>query len=257
MILPRVRRHRPDEREPARGRPRPRREPWQTFRRVTLPQSKQAILAGLVIVSLPMFGDYYTNDLLGSPKTSMFGNLIDKTITQQGQGPRAGSLVLILMVILLIPMVYYLRSTRRGRAREQRERRRPRAAERRPAEGTERRLRRLDPQPVAPAAVPAGSRGRTSRGRSCRSLIAIAFSFNDGRSRSVWQGFSMRWWTGDPNDSLFHDPALRQRDRPEPAAVVHHDARSRCRSARCSRSRSTAGTAGRRARRTSSCSSRS
>ncbi len=41
-------------------------------------------------------------------------------------------------------------------------------------------------------------------------LIAIAFSFNAGRSRSVWQGFSMRWWTGDPNDALFHDPALRQ-----------------------------------------------
>ncbi|HTG47215.1 MAG TPA: ABC transporter permease [Actinomycetota bacterium] len=41
-------------------------------------------------------------------------------------------------------------------------------------------------------------------------LIAILFSFNAGRSRSVWQGFSMRWWTGDPNDALFHDPALRQ-----------------------------------------------
>ena len=24
-------------------------------------------------------------------------------------------------------------------------------------------------------------------------IIAIAFSFNDGRSRSVWQGFSTRW----------------------------------------------------------------
>lgn len=41
-------------------------------------------------------------------------------------------------------------------------------------------------------------------------LIAIAFSFNNGRSRSTWQGFSLRWWTGDPNDALFHDPALRQ-----------------------------------------------
>ena len=40
-------------------------------------------------------------------------------------------------------------------------------------------------------------------------LIAIAFSFNDGRSRSVWQGFSFRWWWGDPLNSLFHDPALR------------------------------------------------
>ena len=48
----------------------------QTFWRVTLPLSRPAILAGIVIVTLPMFGDYYTNDLLGSTKTSMFGNLI-------------------------------------------------------------------------------------------------------------------------------------------------------------------------------------
>jgi spermidine/putrescine transport system permease protein len=38
-------------------------------------------------------------------------------------------------------------------------------------------------------------------------VIAILFSFNNGRSRSVWQGFSMRWWWGDPNLSIFHDSA--------------------------------------------------
>jgi spermidine/putrescine transport system permease protein len=37
-------------------------------------------------------------------------------------------------------------------------------------------------------------------------VIAMAFSFNDGRSRSVWQGFSIRWWWGDPSLSIFHDP---------------------------------------------------
>lgn len=40
-------------------------------------------------------------------------------------------------------------------------------------------------------------------------LIAILFSFNDGRSRSAWQGFSLRWWTGDPDLSVLHDPSLR------------------------------------------------
>jgi len=40
-------------------------------------------------------------------------------------------------------------------------------------------------------------------------LIAIVFSFNAGRSRSAWQGFSLRWWNGDPFDSLFRDEALR------------------------------------------------
>jgi spermidine/putrescine transport system permease protein len=88
--------------------------PIQTFWRVTLPLSKQAILAGMVIVSLPMFGDYYTNDLLGSTKTSMYGNLIDTTINNPGQGPQAGALVIILIVLLMIPMGYYLRTTRKA-----------------------------------------------------------------------------------------------------------------------------------------------
>jgi ABC-type spermidine/putrescine transport system permease subunit I len=88
--------------------------PPRTFLRVTLPLSKQAILAGLVIVSLPMFGDYYTNDLLGSTNTSMYGNLIDTAINNPGQGPQAGSLVLILVVLLALPIAYYLRTTKRA-----------------------------------------------------------------------------------------------------------------------------------------------
>ena len=41
-------------------------------------------------------------------------------------------------------------------------------------------------------------------------VIAVIFSFNDGRSRILWQGFSLRWWTQDPTDSLLHDPAMVQ-----------------------------------------------
>jgi ABC-type spermidine/putrescine transport system permease subunit I len=88
--------------------------PFQTFRRVTLPLSKPAILAGLVIVSLPMFGDYYTNNLLGATTTSMYGNLLDAAVGQAGQGPEAGSLVLILVVLVMLPMLYYLRATKRA-----------------------------------------------------------------------------------------------------------------------------------------------
>jgi spermidine/putrescine transport system permease protein len=40
-------------------------------------------------------------------------------------------------------------------------------------------------------------------------LVAIQFSFNNGRSRSTWQGFSMRWYWGDPVRSVWHDPSLR------------------------------------------------
>jgi spermidine/putrescine transport system permease protein len=38
--------------------------------------------------------------------------------------------------------------------------------------------------------------------------LAILFSFNNGRSQSVWQGFSWRWYFADPVNSVLHDPAL-------------------------------------------------
>jgi len=91
--------------------------PARTFLRVTLPLSKQAILAGLVIVALPMFGDYYTNDLLGSDATSTLGNMVDNAIVQAGQQPAAGGLAIVLMVLVLIPMLYYMRETRRAISR--------------------------------------------------------------------------------------------------------------------------------------------
>lgn len=39
-------------------------------------------------------------------------------------------------------------------------------------------------------------------------LIAVMFSFNDGRSRTNWQGFSFRWYWGDQTRSVWHDAAL-------------------------------------------------
>ena len=91
--------------------------PARTFLRVTLPLSRPGILAALVIVSLPMFGDYYTQNLLsGSPRTTMIGNVIDDAVGSTGQGPKAAVFVIILMVLVLIPMLYYMRSTSRSLA---------------------------------------------------------------------------------------------------------------------------------------------
>ena len=39
-------------------------------------------------------------------------------------------------------------------------------------------------------------------------LVAALFSFNAGRSRVTWQGFSMRWYYGDPLRSVWHDASL-------------------------------------------------
>ncbi len=87
--------------------------PTSAFLRVTLPLSKPGILAGLVLIALPMFGDYYTPDLVSSStKTSMIGNQIDQ-LTRQGSSKVEGaSLTLLLAAALLGLMFYYLRSTR-------------------------------------------------------------------------------------------------------------------------------------------------
>jgi spermidine/putrescine transport system permease protein len=40
-------------------------------------------------------------------------------------------------------------------------------------------------------------------------LVAIRISFNEGRSRSAFQGWSLKWWIGD-GDSVLHNPELAQ-----------------------------------------------
>lgn len=83
--------------------------PAMTFRRVTLPLSRQGILAGSVIILLPMFGDYYTQDLLSNvPSTTMTGNQIAFYLTAQSGGNRGAALVILLSVAVSVLMIYYL-----------------------------------------------------------------------------------------------------------------------------------------------------
>jgi ABC-type spermidine/putrescine transport system permease subunit I len=86
----------------------------RTFWRVTLPLSRQAILTGMLITVLPMLGDYYTNQLLsGAPNTSMIGNLIQGQLATPSAGQGA-ILSLIVLLVLLVPMIYYVVQTNRA-----------------------------------------------------------------------------------------------------------------------------------------------
>ena len=88
--------------------------PARTFLQVTLPMSRQGILAAGVITALPMIGDYYTADLLsGSPRTSMVGNQIEFYLFEGSQKNAGASLVIVLSVFLMVVMAYYLWSTDR------------------------------------------------------------------------------------------------------------------------------------------------
>ncbi len=91
--------------------------PFSAFRRVTLPLSVPGILAGVVLIALPMFGDYYTPDLVSaSAKTSMIGNQIDQLTRQGSQKVTGAVLTILLSLVLLVLMLYYLRTTRRAGA---------------------------------------------------------------------------------------------------------------------------------------------
>ena len=92
--------------------------PFQAFMRVTLPLSRPALLAGSALVVLPMFGDYYTNDLISaSPRTNMLGNEINLFIQGGPQKNLGASLVIVLMVILSIGALYYVFQTARDARR--------------------------------------------------------------------------------------------------------------------------------------------
>ncbi len=91
---------------------------FSLFRRVILPMSVPGIVAGGLLVALPMMGDYFTSDLLSkSPNTAMIGNLINLSIVSPGQGGQAGALLVVLLLVLLIPIVLYTRSNARAQVR--------------------------------------------------------------------------------------------------------------------------------------------
>ncbi len=89
--------------------------PLSAFLRVTLPLSVPGILAGCVLIALPMFGDYYTADLVSaSTQTNMIGNQIDEFMRQGSEKVTGAALTLLLSTFLLFLMFYYLRTTRRA-----------------------------------------------------------------------------------------------------------------------------------------------
>jgi len=89
--------------------------PFSAFRTVTLPLSKTGILGGAVLITLPMFGDYYTPNIVSmSPKTSMIGNQIDLYFHGGPQPTIGAALTVVLAVFLTILMLYYIWSIHRA-----------------------------------------------------------------------------------------------------------------------------------------------
>ena len=85
----------------------------QTFVTITLRLSRPAIITGMLITFLPMIGDYFTNQMLsGNVATSMIGNVIDAQLLTTSLQSEGAVLSLFLLVILLVPILYYVWQSR-------------------------------------------------------------------------------------------------------------------------------------------------
>lgn len=79
--------------------------PFKQFWTITLPQSIPGIVAGSMLVFLPVMGEFVIPDLLGGPDTLMIGKLMWTEFFNNKDWPLASSLAAVLLVVLIIPFV--------------------------------------------------------------------------------------------------------------------------------------------------------
>ena len=77
--------------------------PWRVFLRVTLPLSLPGVLAGLVLVAVPVGGEVVVPALLGAPESLTLGRVIWDAFFQERDWPQAAALAVVLFALVLIP----------------------------------------------------------------------------------------------------------------------------------------------------------
>jgi spermidine/putrescine transport system permease protein len=84
--------------------------PVHAFLRVTLPLSAPGIVAGTLLTFIPAAGDFINAALLGTPRQSMIGNVIQNRFLEQVDYPTAAALSFILMALILVALLVYARA---------------------------------------------------------------------------------------------------------------------------------------------------
>ncbi|RWE11041.1 MAG: ABC transporter permease [Mesorhizobium sp.] len=86
---------------------------FQVLRRVIIPLVKPGIIAGSILVFIPALGAYVTPRVLGGSKNMMLGNLIELQFGQGRNWPLGSALSLSLMAIVMVALLFYVRSAGR------------------------------------------------------------------------------------------------------------------------------------------------
>lgn len=88
--------------------------PWKQFLLITLPLSMPGVLAGSMLVFIPVMGEFVIPDLLGGPNTLMLGKLMWTEFFSNKDWPLASSLAALLLVALILPFVLLRHFERRA-----------------------------------------------------------------------------------------------------------------------------------------------
>jgi len=87
---------------------------FQALRRVIVPAVKPGIIAGSILVFIPSLGAYVTPRVLGGGKKMMLGNLIELQFGQGRNWPLGAALSITLLLIVMVALLSYIRSTARS-----------------------------------------------------------------------------------------------------------------------------------------------
>lgn len=82
-------------------------KPWSAFWRITVPLSRNGILAGSMLVFIPCVGEYVIPTLLGGPNTLSIGRVLWDEFFNNNDWAMASAVAVVMMVLILGPMAWF------------------------------------------------------------------------------------------------------------------------------------------------------
>ena len=80
------------------------------FWKITVPLSKNGIIAGSMLVFIPVVGEFVIPELLGGPETLMIGKVLWQEFFNNRDWPVASALAVIMLAILMGPIIWFNRN---------------------------------------------------------------------------------------------------------------------------------------------------
>jgi putrescine transport system permease protein len=80
--------------------------PWVAFWKVTVPLSKNGIIAGALLVFIPCVGEFVIPELLGGPQTLMIGRVLWDEFFSNNDWPLASAVAIMMILLIIVPMAF-------------------------------------------------------------------------------------------------------------------------------------------------------